>query len=212
MRKFSLFSAFTILCLFVAVAITWTNRENILAHFMERQLRVPVSIRSLDIRTSSAEITRMWVGNFPHSQTSTSLAAESLLLQTKLDQFFANPVAIEEIDIDNVFVGIEFYDEKGEDSNWSRILQKNQKKGKPRDYLIRTLVLNNVTVETTEADGKVKRYPAIKQMEFHNITSESGFPIDEIEKAIFDLMMQDIFKKLQIEQIFRRFDMPVYHP
>jgi len=128
MRKFSLFSALALLCLGIGIALTWTNRENILAHFMSRQLRVPVSIRSLDIGTSSAEISRMWIGNFPNSQTSTSFAAETLLLLAKLDQFFANPVTFEEISIDNIFVGIEFYDAKGEDSNWSRILEKNKQK------------------------------------------------------------------------------------
>jgi len=216
MRKFSLFSALALLCLGIGIALTWTNRENILAHFMSRQLRVPVSIRSLDIGTSSAEISRMWIGNFPNSQTSTSFAAETLLLLAKLDQFFANPVTFEEISIDNIFVGIEFYDAKGEDSNWSRILEKNkQKKSAPRDYLIRTLLLRNLTVEVTQADGKVKRYPTIKQMEFHNISSETGFPVDEIEKAIFDLMMKDLFKKLQLDRIFdtiRPLPLPMYHP
>ena len=37
-------------------------------------------------------------------------------------------------------------------------------------------------------------------MEFHNISSESGFPIAEIEKAIFKLVMQDIFKQFDLLQ------------
>ena len=204
MRKFSLFLALTLLCLAVAIGITWTNRENILAHFISRQLHVPVSIQSLEIGKASAEISRLWIGNFPHSQTATSFTAESLKIDAKWDQIFGNPVTIENIDIDNIFVGIEFYNASGDDSNWSRILQENgQKKKNPKDYLIRTLTLRNLTVELTQANGKVKRYPTIKQMEFHNISSETGFPVDEIEKAIFDLMMKDLFKKLNLENLFK---------
>lgn len=204
MRKFSLFLSLALLCLAVAIGITWTNRENILAHFMSRQLRVPVSIRTLDISKTSAEITRMWIGNFPKSQTSTSFTAETLRLDATLDQIFGNPVTIEQIDINDIFVGIEFYDANGNDNNWGRILHENgQKKRHSREYLIRTLILRNLTVELTQANGKVKRYPTIKQMEFHNISSASGFPVEEIEKAIFEMMMKDIFKKLQLDQLFK---------
>jgi hypothetical protein len=58
-------------------------------------------------------------------------------------------------------------------------------------------------VELTQANGKVKRYPTIKQMEFYNISSATGFPVEEIEKAIFEMMMKDIFKKLQLDQLFK---------
>jgi hypothetical protein len=204
MRKTTIFLALAVLCLVVALGITWTNRENILAHFISRQLHVPVSIRSLEIRKSSAEISRIWIGNFPHSQTPTSFTAESITLDANWDQIFGNPVTIEEIDIDNIFVGIEFYDAGGDDNNWSRILHENgQKKKNPKDYLIRTLILRNLTVELTQANGKVKRYPTIQRMEFHNISSEAGFPVEEIEKAIFDLMMKDIFKKFNLKQLFK---------
>jgi hypothetical protein len=204
MRKIFLFLVLSILCLAVAAAITWTNRENILAHFLSRQLHVPVTIRSLEIGKTSAEISRLWIGNFPGSRNSTSFTSESLKLEAKLDEIFGNPVTIESIDLDNIFVEIEFYDAQGKESNWGRILEKKgEKKKNSKEYLIRTLVLSNLTVEVTQADGKVKRYPTIKRMEFHNIGSETGFPVDEIEKAIFDLMMKDLFKKLQLDQLFK---------
>lgn len=204
MRKFSLFLALVLLCLGVAIGISWTNRENILAHFISRQLHVPVSISTLEIGKSSAEISRLWIGNFPSSQTTTSFTSETLRVDAKWDQIFGNPVTIDHIDIDNIFVGIEFYDANGDDNNWGRMLHENgSKKKNPRDYLIRTLTLRNLTVELTQANGKVKRYPTIKQMEFYNISSASGFPVEEIEKAIFEMMMKDIFKKLQLDQLFK---------
>lgn len=210
MRKIFLFFALALICIAVALGLTWTNRENILAHLISRQLHVPVSIRSLDISKTSAEITQLWIGNFPHSQTTTSFTAETLKLDGNWEQIFGNPLTIETIEIDNIFVGIEFYDANGKDSNWSRMLNENEpKKKNPKDYLIRTLTLRNLTVELTQADGKVKRYPTIKEMQFHNIGSETGFPVDEIEKAIFDMMMKDLFKKLQLDQLFKMSPIPL---
>ncbi len=204
MRKISLFLALALLCLAVVIGISWTNRENILAHFISRQLHVPVSIGSLEIGKSSTEISRIWIGNFPSSHSTTSFTSETLTIDANWDQIFGNPVTIDRIDIDNIFVGIEFYDANGDDNNWGRMLHENgSKKKNPKDYLIRTLTLHNLTVEVTQANGKVKRYPTIKQMEFHNISSDTGFPVEEIEKAIFEMMMKDIFKKLQLDQLFK---------
>lgn len=204
MRKLTLFLALAVLSLAIAIGITWTNRENILAHFISKQLHVPVSIQTLDIGKTTAEITQMWIGNFPHSQTTTSFTAETFKLEGKWDQIFDNPTTIESIDINNIFVGIEFYNANGDDNNWARILkEKSPKKKNGRDYLIRTLTLRNLTVELTQADGKVKRYPTIKQMEFYNISNETGFPIEEIEKAIFNLMMKDLFQKFQLDRLFK---------
>ncbi len=205
MRKFSLFLALVLLAMVAAACIAWTNRENILAHFLSRGLHVPVTIRSLDINKTSAAISRLWIGNPAHSKTTTAFAAEAVNIQATLDQILANPLIIEEIEISNISVGIEFYDEKGADSNWKRILNEDKKKAKSRDYLIHTLILRNLIVEVVQANGKVKRYPTIPQMEFHNIGSATGFPIDEIEKAIFDLMMKNLFQKLQLDQLFKTF-------
>ena len=202
MRKFSLFLALFLLVVVIAASIAWTNRENILAHFLSRQLHVPVSIRSLDLGKTSASFTHLWIGNPPHAKNRTAFIAETLQIDGTLNQILANPTIIEKIDIDDIYVNIEL-SEKEDETNWSRILQKDQKKKSSRGYLIRTLILRNLTVEVIDPKGKVKRYPTIKQMEFHDISDETGFPIEEIEKAIFNLMMQDLFKKLQIDQLLK---------
>ena len=205
MRKFSLFAALFLLAVGVASCIAWTNRENILAHFLSRQLHVPVSLRSLDITKRSADMTKLWIGNPPRSKTSAAFSAETVKIETSLDDLLGDPLLIEEIQIDDIFVGIEFYDPKGADSNWNHILQKETQKPVSHNYLIRTLILRNLTVEVTQVDGKVKRYPRIPQMEFHNISSDTGIPIDEIEKAIFNLMMKNLFQKLPINQLFQNY-------
>ena len=114
-------------------------------------------------------------------------------------------MTIDEIVVRDIFVGVEFYDSKQKESNWNYILatdEKKEKKGE-KDYLIRKLVLYNLTVQVTQSNGQVKRYPTIPKMEFYNISSETGFPIDQIEKAIFNLVLKDLFKKLNLDQILK---------
>jgi hypothetical protein len=104
---------------------------------------------------------------------------------------------IDQIEIANIFVGLEYY-ENGS-TNWDTILSgANPPSSKDKDYLIRTLVLENLTVEVTQANGQKKRYPTIARMEFHNLSKETGFPVNEIEKAIFNLMMKNILDKFNL--------------
>jgi hypothetical protein len=205
MRKILLILALIILGAIIASFVAWANRANIAANFLSRNLHVPVTIRSLEISRTETDITRLWIGNPPRSKTSTAFSAETIAIISTYKEIMGDPLIIEEIDISNVYVGLEYY--RGKETNWDYILgdgSKGKKGGKGRDYLIRTLILENLTVEVTQPDGKIKRYPTIARMEFHNISSDSGFPIEEIEKAIFNLMMQDLFKKLPLDQIFKQ--------
>ena len=212
MRKFFLFLALILIAILAASWVAWANKANIAAHFLSRQLHVPVTILSLEITKSEADINKLWVGNPTRSKTPTSFTADSIAIHSTLDQVIGDRLIIDEIDIANIYIGLEYYDDK--ETNWNYILESSKKnrKHKGKDYLIRTLILTNLTVVATQADGTVKRYPTIQRMEFHNISSETGFPIEEIEKAIFDLMMKDLFKKLNIQDLLKQFPMQRYFP
>lgn len=150
-----------------------------------------------------AFINRLWVGNPSGSQTKTAFTSEQITIQaTPRMVFLGHPMVIDEISIRDIFVGIELYDTAGQTSNWSKILsqQEGREKGK-RGYLIRKLVIENLNVELTQSNGKSKRFPTIDQMVFYNISDETGFPIEEIEKAIFKMVMMDIFKKFGLDQL-----------
>ncbi|HSX26583.1 MAG TPA: hypothetical protein VLE89_06220 [Chlamydiales bacterium] len=205
MKKFFLALLLLILLVVAAGVLSWTNRTSFAAHFLSKSMKVPVTLHSLDIRKNQAHIDSLSIGNPPHSKTPTSFTTQTMMIQATLKEIVGNPLIIEEIDMSNIQVNIEYYNEDGTDNNWARILALNPeiKEKKSRDYLIKTLILTNLTVTLNYANGKTKTYPTIPRMEFHNISSETGFPIDEIEKAIFDLVMKDIFRKLGLDRLLQ---------
>jgi hypothetical protein len=192
------------LTLFIAAALAWSNKKAILTHLLSKQLHTAVSIESFDLNRTGMNLSNLWIGNPSPSKTQTAFTAQNFAIETTVDQVLATPLIIDEIAIRNIFVGIEFYNQKGDDNNWARMMGTQHKKvEKPRPYLIRHLVLTNLTVEVTKKDGSTKRYPTIAKMEFYNISDETGFPIEEIQKAIFKLMLQDLFKQLNLDQLFQ---------
>jgi hypothetical protein len=181
------------------------NRAALLARHLEKEFRVPVKIASLEFGSKKAIVSQLWIGNPRHSKTRSAFSAETIEVDASLKEVRGNPLTVERILIENILVGIEIY--KGQDNNWSHILNHEQQKKKPsRDYVIRKLIIENLTVQVTQPNGSVKTYPTIPRMEFDNITSESGFPIHDIEKAIFNLMMKEILQKFGLQQLNQTFD------
>jgi hypothetical protein len=190
-----------------AGALAWMNRTRLISQWLSTQLGVPVAIRRLDVSREGAHVFRFWVGNPPRSRTTTAFAAEEIEIDTTFQQLRQDPLTIDRIEIDNIFVGLEYYNPAKTESNWGYILGNSTPDAsapKGRDYLIRKLILNNLTVEMVLSNGKVQRFPTIARMEFNNISSETGFPVSEIEKAIFNLMIQDLIRKLPIDKIIEQ--------
>jgi len=204
MRKCLFCFSLLIISIFIAAILAWTNKKTILTHFLSKQLHTTVTMQSFNINKTEMHINQVWIGTPPASKIPTAFTARNLSIQAPMNKIFSTPLIIEEIDINDIFVGIEFYNTKGDDNNWSRILHNDHKEIKnARPYLIRNLTLRNLTVELTKADGTTKRYPTIQKIEFHNISNETGFPIEEIQKAIFKLMLQDLFKQLNLDQLLQ---------
>jgi hypothetical protein len=202
MKKALFASLLLLLGIGLAAIFSWNQRAALAAGYLHRRLGVPVTIESLDLTRQSATIGRLAIGNPSRFLSPASFTARSIDITSTLDQLRSNPLLIDEIVMDDLFVNVE--NQKNGDTNWTQILAHHADRSKPdRHYLIKTLILRNLNVQVTQANGETKSYPAIAKMEFHNISDETGFPVDEIEKAIFNQMMQDLYKKLDLEKMIQ---------
>ena len=209
MKKILVVAAIFIAALLAATVLVWSSRKTVACYYLTKGLHVPVSMNTLDIASGQASITKFWIGNPPLSRTKTAFSSEIIDINTTFKKIVANPLVVDRIALNQVFVGVEIYNGKTKDNNWNHIAsQDKNSSSKGRDYLIKTLVLDNLTVRVTQPDGSSKTYPTIKHMEFHNISSETGFPIDEIEKAIFNLVIKDLIRQLNLDQLLEQFNIP----
>lgn len=213
MRRFTLLVLGFLLTLAIALLFfAWSIKTELVAGFLSHTLRVPVSLGLLEVRSESAEISRLWIGTPLHSRTNTSFASQDILITAPTGNYVRNPMIIDAIDVNNILVGIENYNANGSDNNWSRMMGDGPSaKPSDRQWLIRRITLRNLTVVVTDVKGVQKRYPTIPQITLTNVSSESGFPISEIEKAIFNLMLQDLIRQLDLNQIIQQIA-PQYVP
>jgi uncharacterized protein involved in outer membrane biogenesis len=199
MKKLFLALIALIVILCVLGAIAWTRRASIAAQLIQRKVDVPVSIGSLDFHANGAQINDYQMGNPRGFRSPNSFTANQIAITATLQELKADPLTIEEIDMSDLLVTLE--SKRDGSTNWDEITAPPSRKPgeKSRHYLIKVLVLRNLTVQAIKPDGSKKVYPTIPQMVFYNISDETGFPVSEIEKAIFNLMMKDLFRQLDLK-------------
>ncbi|MBS0625922.1 MAG: hypothetical protein JSS32_07725 [Verrucomicrobia bacterium] len=205
MKNTFTFLGVIVLGLLLSALVAWGNRTHIVSNFLAKQLHIPVKIRSLKLGMDQSQFIRLWAGNPTQSKTQTSFSADQVEIDLSLKKILTDPLIIDLIEMDNIVVGIEFYNLDGSNNNWSHILTKSKKKQsqKARNFLIKSLVLKNITVQITQADGSVKRFEPIERIEFANISNQEGLPLSDIEKLLFRLMMQDVFKRVNLNQLLQ---------
>ena len=197
-KKILLILLALLIILSIIGAVAWTRRASIAAEFIHRSTGVPASIGTLDLSSSGAQIENFKLGNPPGFRSSNSFKAETISIATTWKELTADPLTINQINMDNLTITVE--SKKDGTTNWDQITApKHKTTEKSRHYLIKVLVMNNLTVQAVKPDGTKKVYPPIPQLVFYNISDETGFPVEEIEKAIFNLMMQNLFQQLDLK-------------
>ncbi|MBN2478738.1 MAG: hypothetical protein JXA94_00765 [Parachlamydiales bacterium] len=191
----------------ILLVIIWFNIPNIVSKKLSQNFGVPVSIENITFSKGNAKIKNLVVGNPKESKTSVSFSTKVIDINSTIKDMTGKVLTIDSIVFDNIFIGIEFYNKDGSSNNWATIMKNKPKESKknktPRKYLIKTLTLNNISVALTKTDGIRQTFPSLSKLEFYNITDETGFPIDEIEKAIANAILRSIFQKYALEQLLK---------
>lgn len=136
-----------------------------------------------------------------------AFSAESVLFQTPITNYLKKNIVVDEVDVKDVYVSLEFDSKKSKRGNWTTIMgnlqgpqkeksTKQTKTAKPgRTVLIKKLILTNISVALVyrQGGGQVQNLPPIKRIELNNISSEEGLPTEQISNIIFQQMLKQIF-------------------
>lgn len=200
MKKFLVPLISFILLIGIIAVIAWFNLPTILSNMLAKEFTVAVSVGNVDFSKNKLKVNDLNIGTPRNSQTKSSFYAKEIHLSSTLNAIRATRLTIESLTFNNSIISVEYYNDSGSDNNWVRILKTATRSKKPtdREYLIKKMTLNNVTVVLTKKNGQRQTFPTIEKLEFKNISNESGFPIDEIEKAITQAILKSVFEKFNL--------------
>jgi len=208
MRKVLIIVFGCVVALILLGIFGWNMLPSWISHQLSSRAKVDVSIQDIHLGTSSIEVDNIRVGNPPKTILEHALLVRKLRVDVPFSRFFDDRIVIEEMLLNDVYLGIEFDNTKSSKGNWSRIMknlkestgkekEKAASKGDTKSVLIRKLILTNVNVDlayTTGGQG-VRRLRTIERLELNNISSEGGIPTAQIMDIVISEMLKNIFSK-----------------
>jgi len=211
MKKLTLFLVFILSILTIALIIVFMAAPKIISHRLSNKLNVPVSIGSIFLSPHQLSINKLFIGNPSKAKSKTALKTKKIKVESSYSKITGKKLIIDEIELDDIEVGIELFNRTGDQNNWSSIMKTNDdtskekptKKTSQKKYLIKKLSLNNILVTLVRENGKKSTFPPIKNLTFTNISSETGFPLDEIEKAIIQVFMRSVFIEVGLPKLIK---------
>ncbi|MBS0603953.1 MAG: hypothetical protein JSS60_02830 [Verrucomicrobia bacterium] len=212
--------------------IFWSRIPDIAASNLSKKLKVAVEIDSFGIGWGKIDVKKIQIGNPPHSILSKAFACNEIDVLAPFTNYLSNHIVIDEIDLQDVYLGLEFDSPSGTNGNWTTIMGnlkkttggssapsgngKSKKKnkemqqpaptGSARSVLIHRIVLTNIDVDVVyKTDGKVKKLPRIPRMELNEISSEGGLPMDQVLNSVLGEMLKQVFIKENLKNMMQEF-------
>jgi len=176
---------------FLSLIFLWALKAPLFSSFISHQMKMHISIAGIKIRPTFSKIYRFHIRNPAHARGRTAFSAKNIIVDYQFKELREEPVTIDQIEVNDAFMGIEFYNTFGTQNNWTELLSKlNKKKKSTTDVHIRKLVINNLEVEIRKMGlagvfGSPIQTKTIKRLEFDNINSKDGFPTEQLIQAIF---------------------------
>ena len=188
--------------------IVYLKAPDLLSHMISKKTKVPVKIEAVHFKSQEILIDNFVMANPPKATLPNALQVSTIRIAAPYKNYFQNPIIIDEIHLQNIYVNIQIFDQKHTKINWNTIIDNMQNDEKSffsakRSALIKKLILTNIMIDLITADGKRQNLPPIKSLEFDNINTEKGFPIQEITEIIIKHMMHTIFKQKALESLFQ---------
>lgn len=209
MKKVFFVLIFLFLIAILGGIFLWSKKTAVISHILSNHLKTSVSIKEINFSSGKCTIFDLLIHNKPPCKTPNALEVKEITTKATLQSVLQKTLEIESLYFKDISLGVEFLSSSQDQNNWTLLLEgttPNKKKSRP--YLIHSLFFDQIHVTVTDIDGKSRKV-TIGHLEFHNISDQSGFPIEEIEKAIFQAMMESVFKELGIKVLKKMIDSSV---
>lgn len=199
--------------------ILWSRVPDILANNLSKKMKVFVAIDSMSLGWGKVGLKKIEIGNPPNSILSKAFSCGEIDVIAPFTRYLAKHIVVDEINLNDVYLGLEFDSATSTKGNWTTIMnniqsttaagQAPKKKGEAapteRSVLIHRIVLTNINVDVVykKDSGKVRKLPTIPRIELTDISSEGGVPIDQITNSVLGEMLKQVFIKENLKNMLQ---------
>lgn len=185
-----------------------SRAPDMLANKLSNKLGVAVSIDSIKPRLSTISINMLEIANAPGYTLPKAFSAKTIELHAPLKTYFEDSVVVEQIDIDTIYLGIEFDTTSSGQGNWTHLLSLYKKgpnldPNDKRQVLIKKIVFTNIHSDLMfHSEGnQITKLPLIARMVLTDVSSHGGLPIDQLTSSILGQMLIQAFQQYHLNNM-----------
>lgn len=204
-----------LLALVIVAFVSWERLPNIVSNMLSKKMKVAVEIDDIALSKNEIEIVKLMISNPKGSILPHALTIENTTITAPLLGYFDQHIVIDEVLLNDVYLGLEFEKKGSSQGNWTTIMNNMQASSpepaandkNKRTVLIKRLEVRDIDIDLVyeRPDGKVQHLSPIKKLVFTNVTSEGGIPSDQITKIILKETLKSIFSKENLENMVENF-------
>lgn len=178
--------------------LAYVTSPFLLGKIFSHKTHTPVTIQKIDIKKGLISLSQLEIKNPKGTHRPIALKIEKISIQAPFSQYLHNPITIDQIHLDNVYVNIQIYNKEQTEGNWETLIYNMSTNGAnpiaiERGAIVKKLILTNIQIDLILADGKTHELSPINRLEFDNIQSEQGISSEEISDIIAKKVMHSIF-------------------
>ncbi len=167
-----------------AVVFIWLLKVPFLSFYLTQKLRVPISLDWISIWPRETVMTRFQIDNPAGFPSGAALEADRVKISYNWRQLLSKESIIDRIAVDTIHLYIDFTNGDQSRNNWTALSDEMPKRQPGKNYLIRDLIFRNFTIEIRGL-GIADIIRHVDFLEFSNVSSEDGFPTEELIHKMF---------------------------
>jgi uncharacterized protein involved in outer membrane biogenesis len=201
-----------VICVLAGVILFFLAKSRLpdmIASKLSKTLQVAVAIGDVNFTLETIKIDNLEISNPRGFKLDHAFTVQEILIKAPLKNYLKKDIVIDEIDLNNVYIGLEFESPQGTSGNWTTIMAnaekaqtQSSKSASDKTVLIKRLVLNNINADLLyQSDGKVRHLPTIDQIVLVNISSQGGDLMDQLMHSALGQMLKEIFMRENLKDI-----------
>jgi uncharacterized protein involved in outer membrane biogenesis len=202
-----------LLVLIILFFLGWSRIPDILSGKISKSLKVLVEIGDMSLSPSSIGIDKLEIGNPPHYYLPRAFEAGHIVIDAPLTRYLSDHIEIDEIEVSNVYLSLEFDSPQGTEGNWTTIMKNAQaaqasstQEKSTKSVLIHRLILTNIRTDLIYRNqgNKVRHLRTIDRIELKEISNTGGNVMEQIMNSALGEMIKEIFIEQNLKEALEK--------
>lgn len=202
------FTAILLALLLACLYFAWMKAPAFIAQNLSKKMHVEVQIDDITLSRSSIKIDNIVIGSPANSSLPKAFSAKSIECKISLTNLIKDPLVIDTLEVNDVYLGLEFTSPTMTQGNWTRLIENLKKSSPPQNsttkaatVIIKKLILTNIQADIvyTAIKGNVQKVSPIERIELYNVSSQDGVGYDQIAKMVIEKSVQALLKQENLQ-------------